>query len=403
MNIIMNQHHQSPQQRWGCLLFLLLQLHIHVGADGGDVKQGRYSSIFSFGDSITDTGNSYFISAELTPNCLIPPYGETYFHHPSGRCSDGRIITDFIADYMGIPHLRPYLAFKNGAVPRGSIQHGLNFAIAGATALNRTFFEDKGFVVDATTSYSLMVQLDWFKELLPSLCTSPSSCKQVLSSSLFIVGEIGVNDYGYLLEETTELQMLTPYIHQVVSVITSVIRELINLGAVTLMVPGSIPLGCNPAYLTLLASPNKEEYDKAGCLKWLNKFYGQHNELLQIELDRLRVLYPHVNIIYADYFNAALRFYRSPQQFGFCRDFIKVCCGGGGPYNFNETAVCGEAGAIACDDPSEYIYWDGYHFTEAAYRWMAKALFHGPYTFPKFSFSCITPETSADFNNHLMI
>ncbi|MED6183703.1 hypothetical protein PIB30_040256 [Stylosanthes scabra] len=394
----MNQHlHQSPPQRWGCFLFLLLHLQLHVPADA------CYTSIFSFGDSITDTGNTYFISPQLTPNCLIPPYGQTYFHHPTGRCSDGRIILDFIADYMAIPHLTPYLAFKNGVVPRGTIHHGLNFAIAGATALDRTFFEDKGFVVDPTTNYSLTVQLDWFKDLLPSLCTSPSSCKEVLSSSLFIVGEIGVNDYGYLLEEeTTELAKLTPYIHQIVSVITSVIRELINLGAVTLMVPGSIPLGCNPGYLTELATTNKEEYDRSGCLKWLNKLYGQHNELLQIELGRLRVLHPNVNIIYADYFNAALQFYRSPEQFGFGRDFIKVCCGGGGPYNFNGTAVCGDAGAIACDDPSEYIYWDGYHYTEAAYRWMAKALFDGPYTFPKFSFSCITPETSGDFNNRAM-
>ena len=93
-------------------------------------------------------------------------------------------------------------------------------------------------------------------------------------------------------------------------------QELIDLGAVTLMVPGSLPLGCNPAYLTEFATINKEDYDQSGCLKWLNSFFGHHNELLQIELNRLRVLYPHVNIIYADYFNDALRFYRWPEQFG---------------------------------------------------------------------------------------
>ncbi|MED6183705.1 hypothetical protein PIB30_040257 [Stylosanthes scabra] len=281
----------------------------------------------------------------------------------------------------------------NGVVPRQIIQYGLNFAVAGATALDRTFFQDKGFVVDgAAANYSLMVQLDWFKDVLTDFCTSPSSCKEFLGSSLFIVGEIGGNDYGYPLSETTDFQVLRSYVTPVVSLVSSVIIELIDLGARTLMVPGSLPLGCNPAYLTRFEVMEKDEYDQSGCLKWLNNFFSYHNQLLQIELRRLQVLYPHVNIIYADYFHDALRMYRSPKQFGFGTDFNKVCCGGGGPYNFNDTALCGDEEVIACDDPSEYIYWDGYHFTEAAYRWMAKGLVYGPYTSPKLSLHCITIE-----------
>jgi len=91
---------------------------------------------------------------------------------------------------------------------------------------------------------------------------------------------------------------------------------LINLGAVTILVPGSLPLGCNPAYLTTFATKDEEEYDQAGCLKWVNKFFEYHNELLQMELHRLQVLYPFTNIIYADYFNAAMQFYKSPEQYG---------------------------------------------------------------------------------------
>ncbi|KAL4275036.1 hypothetical protein AHAS_Ahas20G0067000 [Arachis hypogaea] len=385
--------------------FLSVAALIHTSTASASSR--CYSAIYSFGDSIADTGNLYYDTEDLSPSTYLvldPPYGDTFFHFPTGRFSDGRLIIDFLAEQIGVPLLKPYLGIKKGKIKDWNSLEGVNFAVGGATALDISFFVEKGlYDVLVPTNYSLGVQFDWFMDLLPSICNSSSGCKQVFGSSLFLVGEIGGNDFNYLFFLGRPIEEATTYVPLVINKISWAINELINLGAVTLMVPGSIPLGCNPAYLTLLASPNKEEYDEAGCLKWLNKFYGQHNELLQIELDRLRVLYPHVNIIYADYFNAALRFYRSPQQFGFCRDFIKVCCGGGGPYNFNETAVCGEAGAIACDDPSEYIYWDGYHFTEAAYRWMAKALFHGPYTFPKFSFSCITPETSADFNNHSMI
>lgn len=82
------------------------------------------------------------------------------------------------------------------------------------------------------------------------------------------------------------------------------------------MVPGSLPLGCNSAYLTMFAVEDKDQYDKAGCLKWLNTFYDYHNNVLQNELKDLQVLYPHTKIIYADYFNAALQIYQSPEQFG---------------------------------------------------------------------------------------
>lgn len=59
---------------------------------------GCYTSIFSFGDSLADTGNLLHISDSSIrpPHFALPPYGETYFHRPTGRCSDGRLIIDFI-------------------------------------------------------------------------------------------------------------------------------------------------------------------------------------------------------------------------------------------------------------------------------------------------------------------
>jgi hypothetical protein len=77
---------------------------------------------------------------------------------------------------------------------------------------------------------------------------------------------------------------------------------------------------------------------------------------------------------------------------GFDRNAFKVCCGGGGPYNYNDTALCGNLDVIACDDPSKYVSWDGYHSTEAAHRWITKGILEGPYTIPKFSVSCLSSE-----------
>ena len=57
---------------------------------------------------------------------------------------------------------------------------------------------------------------------------------------------------------------------------------------------------------------SKTQYDQFGCLKWLNEFGEYYNHKLQSELDKLRVFHPRANIIYADYYNAALPLYRDP-------------------------------------------------------------------------------------------
>lgn len=57
--------------------------------------------------------------------------------------------------------------------PNGSFEKGVNFAVAGATALEQSFLESRG-IHYAYTNISLGVQLSRFKESLPNLCGSPS-------------------------------------------------------------------------------------------------------------------------------------------------------------------------------------------------------------------------------------
>ena len=94
------------------------------------------------------------------------------------------------------------------------------------------------------------------------------------------------------------------------------LQDLIDAGERTLIVPGNLPIGCNAAYLTQFESRDMEKYDEAGCLKWLNEFAEYHNEKLQAEMNRLQALHPDANIIYADYYNAALPLYQFPSRFG---------------------------------------------------------------------------------------
>jgi phospholipase/lecithinase/hemolysin len=51
---------------------------------------------------------------------------------------------------------------------------------------------------------------------------------------------------------------------------------------------------------------------------------------------------------------------------GFEDDILTICCGGPG------TALCGDQGAITCEDPSARLFWDVVHMTEVAYRYIAE-------------------------------
>ncbi|KAF0892752.1 hypothetical protein E2562_017715 [Oryza meyeriana var. granulata] len=163
------------------------------------------------------------------------------------------------------------------------------------------------------------------------------------------------------------------------------ITEVIAAGATTVVVPGMIPLGCEPQLLALYQGGGGDDagdYDpKSGCMTRLNDLAEHHNRALNHALAELRRAHPGVSLVYAELYRAVTDIVVSPGRYGFRDMPLAACCGGGGgPYNFNMTAFCGAAGATACAVPSEYVSWDGVHFTEAANRHIACAVLNGrPY------------------------
>ncbi|GKA70644.1 SGNH hydrolase-type esterase domain-containing protein [Tanacetum coccineum] len=236
-----------------------------------------------------------------------------------------------IAESLGFPFIPPYLhdiETDNAVVFR----QGVNYAVAGATALNSSVLAARG-ILNPLTHASLEVQLEWLKQSLPSIC-----------------GNVAES----LLEgkKVDELESLVP---PVIDTIVSAVNLLIAMGAQTLVVPGNFPIGCLPSFLTVYNSENGVYDPTTGCLVRLNEFAEHYNELLLTKLNRIRELHPNVNVIYADYYNAALQIYRSPNKFGFANGALKACCGGGGgPYNFNLLAECGLPSATVCDQPDTY-------------------------------------------------
>ncbi|XWS11213.1 hypothetical protein CRYUN_Cryun38cG0065000 [Craigia yunnanensis] len=363
-----------------CITIIISQSHVN----------GCFTSIFSFGDSLADTGNLLQLSLSESGQLFhfdFPPYGRTFFDYPTGRCSDGRLVIDFIAEGFRLPFLPPYFEDENGR--RRNFQKGVNFAVTGATALDYSFFKERG-IKNPFTNVSLGVELGFFKDVLPSLCSSSSDCKELLRNSLIVMGEIGGNDYNHPFLEGKNTEEIREFVPLVAHTIASAINELIELGAVTFLVPGNLPIGCSPAYLTYFQGSDTDEYDPlTGCITWLNQFSEYHNELLQKELDQIRRLHPHVNLIYADYYNIAMRFYHSRNQFGF-RETLIACCGWGGLYNYSSSMACGDPPIrTSCNDPSSYVSWDGLHYTEATYRWISKAVLEELYNIPCINGLCL--------------
>ncbi|VYS47440.1 unnamed protein product [Arabidopsis thaliana] len=365
--------------------FLLILYYTTIVVASSESRCRRYKSIISFGDSIADTGNYVHLSnVNHLPQAAFLPYGESFFHPPSGRYSDGRLVIDFIAEFLGLQYVPPYFGSQNV-----SFNQGINFAVYGATALDRAFLVKQGITSDFT-NISLSVQLNTFKQILPNLCASSTrDCREMLGDSLILMGEIGGNDYNYPFFEGKSINEIKELVPLIIKAISSAIVDLIDLGGKTFLVPGNFPIGCSTAYLTLFQTATVEHDPFTGCIPWLNKFGEHHNEQLKIELKQLQKLYPHVNIIYADYYNSLYGLFQEPAKYGFKNRPLAACCGVGGQYNFTIGKECGENGVSYCQNPSEYVNWDGYHLTEATYQKMAQGLLNGRYTTPAFDWSCL--------------
>lgn len=90
---------------------------------------------------------------------------------------------------------------------------------------------------------------------------------------------------------------------------SSSLQTLIGLGAVDVVVPGVLPIGCFPLYLTLYPGSSKDgDYDEAGCLRSYNNLSSYHNELLRQAVSGLQSKHGGgVRLMYADFYVRAGR------------------------------------------------------------------------------------------------
>ncbi|KAL2555180.1 GDSL esterase/lipase 5 [Forsythia ovata] len=326
----------------------------------------KAGAIFVFGDSFFDPGNNNYIKTTTLDRANFWPYGVTYFKYPTGRFSDGRLISDFIAEYAKFPLMEPYLQSRN----YHQVYHGANFASAGAGVLPETF---QGAVIDLRT------QLKYFKKevntarLIKKVGVFDS--KTFLSNAVYLFS-IGTNDYisPFVLKNSSMLPSHREYVAMVIGNLTQVVRAIYKKGGRKFGFLNLGDLGCLPGLRIL-----KQQNQLGGCFEEASTLAKLHNEALQNFLLEMKNHLTDFNHTLYD-FNTYLRqILNRPSKYGF-KEGKKACCGSG---HFNGIFSCGGKREgmkefEVCKNPNEFIFWDSYHLTESVYKRMAHQMWSGP-------------------------
>lgn len=75
------------------LAIVALQFSFHSKANLLQVC--KFDKIYNLGDSMSDTGN-LVREVGVATFCARPPYGESLLAKPTGRCSNGLLMIDYI-------------------------------------------------------------------------------------------------------------------------------------------------------------------------------------------------------------------------------------------------------------------------------------------------------------------
>ncbi|KAK9741190.1 hypothetical protein RND81_03G087900 [Saponaria officinalis] len=255
--------------------------------------------LFQFGDSISDTGNLVIQNPINAHNFASFPYGIT-IHKTTGRCSDDLLMIDQFTRFFNKPFLNPYLDRQE------NFSQGVNFAVAGSTALDTATLQNIGVMSRVTTSF-LNVQLDWFRTHLESICDTALDCQEKLRKHI------------------NQVRDMVP---QVVDTIKNAAKQVIGYGATRIYISGNFPIGCLPIYKATFE--NDYTSDKLDCLDGLNDFARFRNAYIKKPIKELQKEYPEVAVVYGDYYSALSSVLKNAGPRGFdVPNKFKACYGSG--------------------------------------------------------------------------
>ncbi|XVF11627.1 hypothetical protein REPUB_Repub08aG0043500 [Reevesia pubescens] len=321
-------------------------------------KPPKFPAILFFGDSTVDTGNNNYIKTLF--KAMMPPYGENYPGHiPTGRFSDGKVVSDFVASYLRIKETVP--PFLKPNLSQDELRTGVSFASAGS-----------GYD-DLTTKLSNVIpvskQVELFKSYIDKLkgIVGEEKAKNIIGEALVIISA-GTNDFTFNFFDipTRRLEFdINGYQHFLLQRLENFVKKLYDLGCRKLVVVGLPPIGCLPIQMTTrFEIPTNRK-----CLEDQNSHAQSYNKKLEKLLLEIQATLPRSKIVYADIYEPLNDMINHPQKYGFL-ETNRGCCGTG---LLEASFLCNPMTPI-CRKPSEFIFWDSVHPTQEVYRYLAKYL-----------------------------
>ncbi|XP_076933421.1 GDSL esterase/lipase At5g03610-like [Bidens hawaiensis] len=311
-----------------------------------DVKF-RPLKLFVFGDSYADTGNN----PKEHASSWKPPYGVTFPGKPAGRFSDGRVLTDYVARFMGIKSPLPY-AFRKYA--KDKLRGGVNFACGGTGV-----FDTGNLQPNMTTQIGF----------LQGLIKEGVYTKRDLESSLALVTVSG-NDYGAYNLAGGKEQDLPAFISKVVNQIAINLKAIHDLGVHRVMVANLQPVGCLPQETVSTSYQQCKESPNTAA-----KF---HNQLLQQAVTGLNNGTKASSFLILDNFSAFNTVLTNKGDLTgnlkFDTPFKPCCIGTRSGVHCGGLDENGKELYIVCEKPDSAFFWDTVHPTQAGWSVVYLAL-----------------------------
>lgn len=332
------------------LLMLLLQINQSLTL-GANKTTPKVPALFVFGDSIVDPGNNNAILTTI--KCDFPPYGKDFVDHiATGRFSNGKIPSDFLASMLGIKEYLP--AYLGTELSDQELKTGVSFASGGCGYDPQTAL--------LVSVLNMTDQLNLFKEYKEKLKKIAGEDKaiDIVSKSIYLV-VTGSDDIAntYFTAQFRRLQYDLPsYIDFLVQSASTFFQELYETGARRIVALGAPPIGCVPSQRTLGGGIERN------CVTIYNEAAKMLNSKLSMEFKRLNSTLPGSSFIYVDIYAPILDIILRPKAYGF-EESTKGCCGTG---YFEVTLACNSFTTSICEDVSEFVFWDSYHPTEKTYQ-----------------------------------
>ncbi|KAL3642644.1 hypothetical protein CASFOL_013459 [Castilleja foliolosa] len=334
-------------------LFLVFSMALSAVVNGDPIVP----ALCIFGDSVADAGNNNNLQTLIKAN--FAPYGRDFpDHKPTGRFCNGKLATDFTAEYLGFESYPP--AYLSPEAKGRNILTGVNFASAAS-----------GYNDGTATLYgaiTLSKQLTHYKDWQSKVVSLVGRVKaNTIFSEAIHVLSAGSSDFvqNYYINPLLN-QVYTPeqFSDILLKSYSTFIQSLYNVGARRFGVTSLPPTGCLPAAITLFGSGSNN------CVSRLNNDAITFNNKLNATSQSLKFKLRGLKLVVFDIYHPLLDLVTKPSDSGFFES-RRGCCGTG---TLETSYLCNARSIGTCSNATEYVFWDGFHPSESANEKLAQTL-----------------------------